>query len=377
MRILIATVFAATVGLLAACAGDPKAPADAPKADATRAEKFAALKEKFKDEEGPIKQRFADATPKESRAIQTEAKELYVLTAQKAIKLAAENPKDEVGRDAAVFALTRLMNFRVTGEDADEATKILTENHLDSPALKAVIPYMARAGESGQKFLEAVTKSADKGVKGTALYLLGSAAGERADEEGDEKKAAELTAKAVDYLERAVKEAGDVEVNGETIAKAAGDDIFALKSLAVGKPVPDVGGTTLKGEKQTLAGYKGKVVLLDVWATWCPPCRAMIPHERELVARLKDKPFALVSVSVDDTKDVLTGFIDKEPMPWTHWWDGAESPVVKTFRVKAYPTLYLIDAKGVIRKKFMGAPENDVLDKAVDELMKDATPPKG
>ena len=63
--------------------------------------------------------------------------------------------------------------------------------------------------------------------------------------------------------------------------------------------------------------------MLDIWATWCGPCKAMIPHEREMVERLKDKPFALVSISADEKKKTLTDFLAKDTMPWTHWWNGS------------------------------------------------------
>ena len=115
-------------------------------------------------------------------------------------------------------------------------------------------------------------------------------------------------------------------------------------------------------------------MLIDVWATWCGPCRAMIPHEREMVKKFEGKPFKLVSVSVDEKKETLAKFLEKEPMPWIHWWDeGEENPVMKTLKVKGFPTLYLIDAKGVIRRKWTGSPEPEVLDKAVEDLVKEAS----
>ena len=86
-----------------------------------------------------------------------------------------------------------------------------------------------------------------------------------------------------------------------------------------------------------------------------------------------NKPFAIVSVSADEEKSELTDFLSSEKMPWTHWWDGEKGPVTKMFRVKAFPTLYLIDAKGVIRHKWVGNPGNDKIDAAVKELVAEAT----
>jgi len=138
--------------------------------------------------------------------------------------------------------------------------------------------------------------------------------------------------------------------------------------LSVGSKMPELTSQNLEGKKVKLSDLKGKVVVVDVWATWCPPCRAMIPHERELVKKLKDKPFVLVSISGDAKKETLTNFIKDNPMPWTHWWNGQKGGVMTTLNIKYFPTIYVIDHKGVIRYKDV---RGKAMDDAVETLLKE------
>ena len=372
MRLFFASMLALSLGLYVTYDKFVKGAA----APEDQAEKLKAQKKKFGEEFDELLKRFEKAaTQADKKGIQAEARELATLTTEKVLKIAEADPKSEAAFEAASFTMSRLVSIGATGPDVDKLLGIVSEHHLNNPKVKDLVLTAGRAGPAGEKFLQtAGEKSPSKEIRGISLYLLGMSYSEQADE-ANEKAAAALTAKAIDFLSRAAKEAPDTKLGEETIAKAVEGEIKSLKTLSVGNPAPELLGTELRDQKkQSLAGFKGSVVLIDVWATWCGPCRAMIPHEREMVKKFEGKPFKLVSVSVDEKKETLAKFLEKEPMPWIHWWDeGEENPVVKTLKVRGYPTLFLIDAKGVIRRKWTGSPEPEVLDKAVEDLVKEAS----
>ena len=101
----------------------------------------------------------------------------------------------------------------------------------------------------------------------------------------------------------------------------------------------------------------------------------MFPHERSLVARLKDEPFALVGVNSDEDLEKLQPVLKEQQITWRSFWNGKEGtsgPISKRWGIGGWPTLYLIDAKGKIRHKFLGNPGDEELDKLIDELVKEA-----
>jgi thiol-disulfide isomerase/thioredoxin len=158
---------------------------------------------------------------------------------------------------------------------------------------------------------------------------------------------------------------------GET-AEARLDD---MHNLAVGKPAPEIEGVDLEGRPLKLSDYRGKVVVLVFWGSWCGPCMAQVPHERELVARLKGKPFALLGVDCDEDKAAARRAVEREQMTWPSWYDGApgDGPIVKHYHIRRYPTLFVLDTKGVIRARDA---RGEGLDQAVDKLLNEMEPTK-
>jgi hypothetical protein len=100
----------------------------------------------------------------------------------------------------------------------------------------------------------------------------------------------------------------------------------------------------------------------------------MYPHERSLVKRLEGKPFVLLGVNSDATKEKLKKAIETEHLGWRSWWDdgGKRGPIATRWNIHAWPTIYLIDARGIIRYKDVQKKE---LDQALDLLL--AEQPQG
>ena len=101
----------------------------------------------------------------------------------------------------------------------------------------------------------------------------------------------------------------------------------------------------------------------------------MYPHERSLVERLKDKPFVLLGINSDPKKNILAA-MKREKITWPFFWDGGNTngPIAKKYGVRGWPTIYVLDHKGVIRHKNV---RGEQMDQAVDELLKEleAEPP--
>jgi len=151
-------------------------------------------------------------------------------------------------------------------------------------------------------------------------------------------------------------------------ATAALNDIPSMKQLGVGnEPIPfsvkDINGKTL-----SLADYKGKVVLLDFWATWCMPCKVEMPSVIRIHKRFNKQGFEIIGISLDSDRAALDKFIKTNGMTWPQFFDGRgwQNGVAEKYRVRTIPATYLIDKQGKIRYRSLRGAE---LESAVEKLL--------
>jgi thiol-disulfide isomerase/thioredoxin len=137
--------------------------------------------------------------------------------------------------------------------------------------------------------------------------------------------------------------------NASAEVKNAAADMLK-KMDAVGKPV-DLQFTAVDGREVNVAKMKGKVVLLDFWATWCPPCVGEVPDVLATYDKLHPKGFEIVGVSLDKDKTSLTQFVADHKMGWPQFFDGLywQNKYARQFGIESIPAMWLIDKQGNLR----------------------------
>lgn len=138
----------------------------------------------------------------------------------------------------------------------------------------------------------------------------------------------------------------------------------------VGKKAIDFNVKDLDGNDLSLEQYRGKVILLDFWAVWCGPCIAEMPNVKGVYKKYKDDNFQIIGVSLDNSRDTLVGYLEKEGITWPQVFDGNgwQNQVAKMYGIRAIPHMYLIDGDGVIRKSDV---RGHALEPAVAELVRE------
>lgn len=138
------------------------------------------------------------------------------------------------------------------------------------------------------------------------------------------------------------------------------------KVEALGKPV-NIKFKAVDGRDIDTAKMKGKVVLIDFWATWCGPCVAEIPNVKKSYDKLHKKGFEIIGISLDSSEQKLNDFVNKNAMSWPQYFDGKgwSNKLAKEYGISSIPAMWLVDKKGNLVD--MNARNN--LDSKIEKLL--------
>ena len=136
-------------------------------------------------------------------------------------------------------------------------------------------------------------------------------------------------------------------------------------SKAIDFQVSDLNGNSLSLKK-----YRGKVILLDFWATWCGPCLAEMPNVKRIYQKYKDQNFQIIGISLDTDISKLRSYLRREGITWPQYFDGAgwKNSIAQKYKIKSIPRMYLIDGDGNIRQENL---RGNVLERAISDLVRE------
>jgi peroxiredoxin len=134
-------------------------------------------------------------------------------------------------------------------------------------------------------------------------------------------------------------------------------------------PAPELTLTDMRDQTVSLADYRGQWVLVNNWATWCPPCRAEMPELNAFYEAHKDEGFVLIAISSGDTKTQIADFIQQFGLSFPMWQDPT-SASLQAFRMDYLPSSFVIDPSGTVRLAWTGAISLETLEKHVTPLLK-------
>ncbi|MFC1666888.1 redoxin domain-containing protein [Candidatus Omnitrophota bacterium] len=146
-------------------------------------------------------------------------------------------------------------------------------------------------------------------------------------------------------------------------------DVTAEVKEGFFKPAPDFALLDIDGNEKKLSDFKGKVIILDFWATWCPPCRAEIPHFIELYSHYKNQGLEIIGIALDQNgRKVVGPFAEKNNINYPILL--AEREISGLYGgISAIPTTFIIDRDGRIRKKYTGYRSKEIFEKDIQELL--------
>ena len=292
-------------------------------------------------------------------------------------KILKQEPDDELAERAAGMKLNPLIMLataQIPGT-AKEALDAVTLMKADSNKIVAAaaakqwqlvrILNVSEMNEADRSALaEEVITTADKKNFDRTVMASVMQLGRVLEESGDSKEVVAYYTKVADLAEH----------HGTPQLKDIAERMRGTaRRLSLPGNQMQIDANLLDGKPFDWASYRGKVVLVDFWATWCGPCIAELPNVKENYKKYHDKGFDVVGISLDQTKDKLEAFIEKEELPWAQLYDeeiqkgkGWNHPVAQFYGISAIPAAILVDKDGKVVSMKARGPE---LTKQLEKLL--------
>lgn len=156
-------------------------------------------------------------------------------------------------------------------------------------------------------------------------------------------------------------------------AASASEETLPSRSvvpMAVNYPAPELALQTVDGKSESLADFRGSVVLVNNWATWCPPCKAEMPSLQKYYAAHQAEGFVLIAVNAGDPQEAVSAFMKDFGLTF-HVWLDPKGEALRAFRNGSLPNSYVIDRKGTTRYAWTGEISLDMLEKFVTPVIQE------
>ncbi len=146
---------------------------------------------------------------------------------------------------------------------------------------------------------------------------------------------------------------------------------FSAIPAAVHYAAPPLALNDLDGAQRQLSDYRGQVVLINLWATWCPPCQAEMPLLQQFYERQRAQGFTVIAIEDGDPIGDVRSFVAKNSLTFPVWLDPAHLATDHAFRTASLPTSFVIDRVGEVRLTWLGAISSSNLEKYVTPLIEE------
>ena len=330
------------------------------------ANRVAALRKEFEESLSELETRYRTAPNDNLRQkIGGKIEDSRITIYEEALELIREQPDDPARLPAFVLAIELARN----DDQRKEVMDLLKKHHVRSVGIGAC----ARSfdGKEGEKFLrKVVDENPSRDDQAKALFKLATNAQKRAGgtflNETQRQKAVALARQDYETLRDKFADANSPYGN-TTYAQLAEVSLIRLENilirsrnierLVIGKEVPEIEGEDLDGVAFKLSDYRGKVTFLVYWAHWCDACVEKFPYYRSLAKRMSGRPFVLLGVNGDSDDDDLKAKNEEAEVTWRSFKNHAredQPSISDDWNVRAWPTVLLIDADGIIRDRWIG-----------------------